>query len=322
MDFATFVNGMQVRTRNTTTRFETSFIRDGGAGGRDLVAVTSHITRTYPDNPEIPSYGYRLTVPYHSFRDGVVELPFAAGEFPSIRSLEVHRAHLTSPLANESGYALHRFNADGSGFLLDDGQAFTWNLVNGRLIVSYDDGEITTRIRLKRDSRTGEGIITVYALPDGSAKSRFMLSAVRDGSLVFDLANAAVSWRSGFYISFPDDFYGYQDELFFVLDGAGQTGRRISVFSTGSQTTPVSWRLVGEQLVIRRFWNGTAWVAECTIGVGGCIQVDERRWIPVSRSGNRIYVSEELFQRNSATGTLELTSQRGNFYQVEPSPVP
>ena len=62
----------------------------------------------------------------------------------------------------------------------------------------------------------------------------------------------------------------------------------------------------------------------CEIGIDGCHVWQERRWVPLSRDGQRIYVHEELWMDRDAWGPagLVLESQRPNFYDVEAPPLP
>src|SRR5690606_7695951 len=107
--------------------------------------------------------------------------------------------------------------------------------------------------RLVRDGAKGEGVIAAYQLPDGSSKTIYALSSVRDGSLEFTPANLARPWRSGFDISQTaydfENFFGF----YIVLDGPGQTGSQVTVdpdFGIGS--APLSWDLVDGAMVARR----------------------------------------------------------------------
>ena len=56
-------------------------------------------------------------------------------------------------------------------------------------------------------------------------------------------------------------------------------------------------------------------VARCAIGINGCSLVFERRWTPLSRTGNRIGVLEELFQPPPL-----IVGQRGNFHEIQAPP--
>lgn len=318
-----FVNGVQIPVRTTLERLEAKLIYDGGTSGRDLLGLTTYSRRTYPDNPELPAEMLVNSGARTSFRDGVAEVPYLTNEFPSVRALDTHRPEiypLTQAEPFLQGYALHRFDDGGTGQVLDDAQTFTWSLTNGRIRIAYADGESMTMIRLLRDSGKGEGVLSLYELPDGKRKAFYALSSVRDGSLAFDTVNLAFPWRTGFDVSNPGYDSGPDYGTYFALTGPGQTGELISVTRTGTSRAPLSWDLIGGVAVIRRYFDNTGVVPRCTPGVNGCVITQDRRWIPVSRDDDRIYVSEELRQRNNVTGSLELISQRANFYQIQTPP--
>ncbi|MGY1458039.1 MULTISPECIES: Ig-like domain-containing protein [unclassified Luteimonas] len=321
-------DGADVRRVSSLGRLDFTRLVDGGASGRDLVGITYHYVQSYPDNPEYPDVVTAGTSSMLSYREGVAEIPFRADEFPADRTLQLHRPEIYgvdgSEQTNGSNYALHRFNSGGGGIVLDDAQAFTWSLAgNGRLQLVYEDGEVAELVRLVRDGAKGDGVIAAYQLPDGRSKTIYALSSVRDGSLEFTTANLARPWRSGFDISQTaydfENFFGF----YIVLDGPDQTGRQVSIYpDVGISSTPLSWDLVDGVMVARRYRNHHGWQAECTLGVDGCYLFMERRWVPVSRAGGRIYLHEELWTAVDTTGLLPLVllSQRGNFYEIDAPP--
>ena len=93
-----------------------------------------------------------------------------------------------------------------------------------------------------------------------------------------------------------------------ILDPVGGTGRYVSITGTGTTTTPIQWEIVSGAVVIRQF--------------SGAQVARERRWIPVSRSGNRIYLHEELWFDPDLGGpaSMQIQSQRANFYDREAPP--
>jgi len=329
-EYLSYRDGAQVRTISSTVRLDVTPLVDGGGSGRDLVGVTYHGILSYPDNPEYPDVVTASTGTVLAYREGVAGIPFGAGEFPALRALQLHRPEIYVPDGGEratgSNYALHQFNAGGDGIVTYDGQPFTWSLdANGHLHLAYGDGEAAEFVRLVQDGRKGEGVIAVFQLPDGRRKAHFSLSSVHDGSLVFNVANLAESWRSGFDISQTaydfQNFFGF----FIVLDGAGQTGHQVHVDGTwGTTWSPLVWDVAGGAMVARRYRDNGGWQVECVVGVNGCYLAMERRWVPVSREGNRIYVHEELWSTQDATGVqpVALFSQRGNFYDIDAPPSP
>lgn len=327
-EYVGYRDGAQVRQVFSTVRLDVTPLVAGG-DGRDIFAVTSHNVVSHPDNPEHPDVASTHTRSVLAYRDGVAEVPFRAGEIPAVRALQLHRPEIYGRGSEErtsgSNYALHRFDIGGGGAVLDDGQSFAWTLDGrGRLHVSYCDGDAAEFVRVLQDGRKGDGVVGAFRLADGRSKIIFAMSAVRDGSLEFDAGNLARSWRSGFNASEPTDAGGQPVDFFIVLDGPGQTGRQVSVDVRGVGWSPLVWELAEGMMVARRYRDHSGWTTKCTPGVNGCYLFMERRWVPVSRHGGRIYVHEELWsvQDTAGTGPLELLSQRGNFYQLEAAPSP
>ena len=326
--FTSYVDGLPVRVVRSLHGIDLARILDGGASGRELVTTVKHYTETYPDNPEMPARDIAGTVARLSYLDGSGETPFTAAEFPSVRMLPLHRPeiHVPGGIGHASGQssALHRFDAGGAGVVLDDGQVFAWSLSgDGQLALDYDDGESAQLRRLLHDGRKGDGVIALVQLSDGAEKAHHALSSVRDGSLVFDAALLARPWRSGFDISQTAyDFAGF-DGFYIVLESGG-TGSQVHVSEAGTSVSPLTWGIEDGAMVARRYRDHSGWRDTCTIGVNGCFVFTERRWVPVSSDGNRIYVREELWLDQDMDGPLPLAmdSQRPNFYDIEAPPVP
>ena len=329
-EFFVYRDGVQVRMIASTVRLDVTPLVDGGASGRDLVGVTWHGINSFPDDPGYPDQVTASASTLLSYREGVATIPFLAAEFPGLRALQIHRPEIYAEDAAEqasgSNYALHRFDAGGIGNVVDDGQPFAWSLdATGHLHVAYADGESAEFVRLAQDGRKGDGVVGLFQLPDGSSKTIYALSSRLDGSLEFDVANLARPWRSGFDISQTAYDFANHFGFFIVLDGPGQTGRQVMVDTTGwSSWSPLVWHVDGGAMVARRYRDNDGWQVECTLGVNGCYLLMERRWVPVARAGDRIYVHEELWSAQDESGSLplQLISQRGNFYDIGPPPSP
>lgn len=300
---------------------------DGGSSGRDLVGLTTRYTYTYPDNPEYPAVAMSGSYTTFAQRDGIGELAFQASEFPAVRALQRHhdQADPAGDLTSHAGYALHRFSADGSGAVLDgDGATFAWSLDgSGRLQLAFDDGDRVEFRRLRHDGRKGEGVLGLFALADGRSKSHYAMSSVRDGSLAFDEASLANPWRSGFDVSQTAyDATGFDG--FYIDLKPGGIGAQVTIAEAVTVVVPLRWRIEDGTMVARRYRNLYGTQPECTLGVDGCHVWQERRWQPVSRDGDRIYVHEELWIDLDAwgPGELALQSRRANFYDVEAPPIP
>lgn len=329
-EYMTYRNGNTVQLVQTLYSLDFGVLVDGGASGRDLASMTTHAIWSYPDNPEYPDEVRDTSFARQSYRDGVAWIPFLAGEFPAVRALPVYRPEVYPDATGDSiaghNYALYQFNAGGAGTLLDDGQAFTWSLdAAGRLHVAYDDGESGVFTRFVQDGRKGDGVLAEFGFPDGSAKLQYAMSSVRDGSLAFDAETLTQPWRSGFDVSQTAyDFAGF-DGFYIVLE-AGGTGYQVNVSAEyGSSSAPLAWSIEDGAMVARRYWSPSSGVvAECPAGDSGCYLLQARRWVPVSRDGNRIYVHEELWTDQDGAGpesVLALQSQRANFYDIEAPPL-
>ena len=313
------------RAVNTFSGLDVTLVLEAEGNGPELLGVSRHAVTSFPDEPGRPddvSAGSWTQLAY----TGQAGTPFTAGEFPSVRALPIHRDGNATDGGVErgQGYALHRFDAGGSGLVLDDGQAFTWSLPgDGSLQLDYDDGESSRVRRLRDDGRKGEGVMALFELPGGAWKGQAALSAVRDGSLVFDASSLVNPWRSGFDVSQTAyDFAGF-DGFYLVLD-AGGTGSVVTVYDGGTGTSPLAWSIEDGTMVARRYRDYWGMPPTCQVGIDGCHVWQERRWVPLSRDGQRIYVHEELWMDRDAWGPagLVLESQRPNFYDVEAPPLP
>lgn len=317
--------GIPTRVHSSIESVDYRLLVDGRASGRDLLAVSTRTRLHYPDLPDVPDAWHESGTVRLSYRDGVAGLPYAEAEVPAVRTLPVHRPEAFDP--EHAGYdaggaSEHRFLADGSGQRLDDGQSFAWTLdADGSLALAYADG-IRARIRrLARDGSGGEGVLATFALDGGGTRSLHALSAANDGSLAFDPAGLARAWRSSFATSQPLHDATLSD-FHVVLDGPGQTGYQRSVVGTVTSQRPLRWEIESGVMVARGYRDARGWQVECTVGVDGCFVASERRWRPLSASGGRIHVLEELWMRAAAEDPLALQSQRGNAYQAQPPLAP
>lgn len=309
-EYELFRDGTFVRLIHLIDRVDLVRLVDGGSG-RHVVGARYHQREILADPPYTErSYVTNATRQAHA--PGFPGLPFPASEFPGAHALPIHRPEIFGAGVAESSltaanFGIHTFSADGTG-TVDDGQAFNWSLgPDGRLSLGYSDGETVDMTRLHVDGLKGVGILAEYLLPGGRSKVAYSLASARDGSLSFTPGVLTGPWRSGFDVSQTAydfaPFYGF----YLVLDAIG-TGSYVSISETGSTTTPLRWDIVNGVMVARQF-SGT--------------QVSrERRWIPVSRSGDRIYVHEELWADPDLGGPLPmlLQSQRANFYDSEAPP--
>ena len=307
----------QVRQLVTQNRVSVTRLVDGG--GRDIVGVRYQSHVSYPDNPELSEYDAGDSGSMMAIHDGAAGNPFLAGDFPALRTLPVVRpAHI-----NASGYALMDFAADGTG-LRDDGTAFEWTLdAGGRLRVAYPDGAWSRYTRLATDGGKADGVIAVHEW-NGMMLAEWSISNVFDGSLAFDAANLADSWRSGFDLSqaaYEPGLVG----LYLVLDPDGSSVMA-SRYAGDPDTyrTPQSWtyNAAAGSMESTVYYDDTGWVPSCTPPVNGCYVYTQRRWHPLAVDGNRIFVIEELAWDADGDLDLDVQHQRGNFYDRETAPFP
>lgn len=307
----------QVRQLVTRNRVSVTRLVDGG--GRDIFGVSYQSHVSYPDNPELGEFDTAYSGSMMAIHDGAAGNPFLATEFPALRTLPVVRpAHI-----NASGYALMDFAADGTG-VRDDGAAFGWTRdAEGRLQVEYADGSWSRYTRLATDGGKADGVIAVHER-NGMMLAEWSISNVFDGSLAFDAASLADSWRGGFDLSqaaYEPNLLG----LYLVLDPDG-SAVMASRYAGDPNTykTPQTWRYNPDagSMESTVYYDNTGWVPSCTPPVNGCYVYTQRRWHPLSVDGNRIFVIEELAWDADGDLDLDVRHQRGNFYDRETAPFP
>lgn len=307
----------QVRQHVTQNQVSVTRLVDGG--GRDIFGVRYQSHVSYPDNPELGAFDTASSGSMMAIDDGAAGNPFLATEFPALRTLPVVRpAHI-----NASGYALMDFAADGTG-QRDDGAAFGWTLdAEGRLQVEYTDGSWSRYTRLATDGGKADGVIAVHEW-NGMMLAEWSISNEFDGSLVFDAASLADSWRGGFDLSqaaYEPPLVG----LYLVLDpdGSAVMASRYAG-DPNTYTTPQTWRFNPDagSMESTVYYDNTGWVPSCTPPVNGCYVYTQRRWHPLAVDGNRIFVIEELAWDADGDLDLDVQHQRGNFYDRETAPFP
>ncbi|HEU4814307.1 MAG TPA: Ig-like domain-containing protein [Xanthomonadaceae bacterium] len=307
------------QVRQLVTQNQVSVTRLVDGGGRDIFGVSYQSHVSYPDNPELGEFDTAYSGSMMAIHDGAAGNPFLSTEFPALRTLPVVRpAHI-----NASGYALMDFAADGTG-LRDDGVAFGWTLdADGRVLVEYANGSWSRYTRLATDGGKADGVIAVHEW-NGMMLAEWSISNVFDGSLSFDAANLADSWRSGFDLSqaaYEPNLLG----LYLVLDPDG-SAVMASRYAGDPNTyrTHQTWRYNPDagSMESTLYFNNTGWVPSCTPPVNGCFVAVQRRWHPLAVDGNRIFVIEELAWDADGDLDLDVRHQRGNFYDREAAPFP
>jgi hypothetical protein len=311
------IGPMQIRRLDTVTRLDFVVLTDGE--GRDVIGVTRHFDYVYPDHPQLPPGSTTSTASQLALSDGYGNLPYAASEFPSRRALPI----TGTPYANSSGNAIFDFQAGGAGSR-SDGQAFDWELdEEGRILVTYPNGDLARFNRLASDGRKGEGVLAETLTAAGERSAKWELSVVLDGSASFDTGNLAHPWHSGFFIS-PARLTAGPLDFYTVLTGPGQTGYLQSRSGTQWFQDPLSWSVTaGGKLRTLQYRDNTGYKAFCTVGVDGCVHFRSRQWTPIARDGDRVYVIEELGGDLNGDGIAapeEIDNQRANFYDLQAPP--
>lgn len=307
----------QVRQLITERRLELSKL--GEANGRTSFAVSTTFDFTYPDTPQLPPGEATQTGTQLGIRDED-NLPYGLAEVPGTRALPITGTPFVN--SNGNGHELLTFLAGGSGTRAD-GVNFNWTLdPAGRLQVLYAGGAMTTYSRISTDGRKGEGVVAESRTAAGARAQAWSIAGSADGSLAFTDATAAGAWRSGFFIS-RVSVDPTSTDFFMVFNAdAMKSGAQVSYSSIAAFVTPVGWATsAGGALLANYYRNGNNQpVTFCTIGVDGCYLWQQRRWRPVSVDGARAYVIEEFLFDTDLNGSIEVTNQRGNFYDLSPRP--
>nr|WP_255527549.1 Ig-like domain-containing protein [Luteimonas sp. MC1828] len=306
------VNNVQVRRDSVTSRYEVARLFEGN--GRDTLAVTSTVDYWYPENPGIPSGSTSGTASNVGVRDGQGTLAFSSGEIAgSSRSMAISDTPYAT--ANNTGAELFTFAANGSG-VRADGLAFTWQIDPlGRLQVADAAGSSATYARVSSDGRGAEGLAVDWTSPIGRRSATLQISAIADG-FAFTPASAQADWLSGQNIS-RTAYMANNTGFYILLRGAG-LGWTLSTGEGYATPTPGGWSVQGGVMDFTLYRNGShAPVHWCQVGVNGCYVFLARRWRPVGADAGRVYVIEEFLWDTDGDGDLDVTSQRGNFYDTQ-----
>jgi hypothetical protein len=300
----------QFRALLTPVGYRVTKLFEGG--GSDTWAVATTQVYTYPDNPEYPPETVTNVAAAMAIEDGAGTDPILPAEVIGTRTLWIPRSHTNLPPPSSGGSELFGFFPNGTG-QRSYGQplTFTWSIdPQGALLVNVN-GETGRFLRLKRDGREGEGLLGEWS--SGNTRSaRFAVSAMFDGFL-FDPSSAQRAWRSGFTVGTSS--VEPNGELMLILDPDG-IGWQRDVLPTGEVfLSPRSWRSANGGVEILTYRNASNQpVRECEVGVNGCRITMIRRWEPIARNGDRVYVLEELVQDSDGNGSIELDQQRTNYY--------
>jgi len=126
-------------------------------------------------------------------------------------------------------------------------------------------------------------------------------------------------WRSGFDISrFDGD--GTFGPGFYAVNNADFTGNQRTVGNDGSvfNSFPWTWAVEGGTFVARTYRAPPFGTKNSCAGYNPCFLTRVRSWQPLAREGNRIYVLENLTDQATLAGTMKISGQRMNFYELQP----
>ena len=311
------IGPFQIRRFDTLKSFDVVLVAAGE--GRDVLGVTEHYDYYYPDHPQLQPGSFTDSGSKIAITDGYGNVPYTAAEFPSVRALPISG----TSYSNSSGAVLFDFQAGGTG-QRSDGMAFDWSLdPEGRILVTYPNGDLARFNRLATDGRKGDGVLAETLTSAGVRSARWELSMRTDGYVFGPEGGYNAPWHSGFYIS-PGAYQFSGVDFYVFLTGAASTGHLLTYSGGGSFIDPLSWtRTAGSTLRMVQYHDNGGYTAGCVVGVDGCVQTRAREWIPVARDGNRVYVIEQLSGDYDGDGLAnEIDNERPNFYDLQAPPAP
>lgn len=264
------------------------------------------------------------------FRPVLGEIPFTAGETFTPIALQHYDGgeYQNIYVENPWSTSIHILEPGGTGLRkrwipgtpLSD-VAITWEIVDGRLIVREPaTGFQFTYRRLQRDGRGGEGLFVIGESEGTGKVGDFFMSARLDQAFSFSVSGLSQQWTTGFFIGQPPS------DAPLPIFGVNLCGAAVdpSFDGSGTQTNgvPFSWEVADAngEMIASYFRSNSAWnTAFCDISTNGCFLRRTRSWLPLSASGNRVYVIERLRDMDRLGNTVGF-SGRPNFYESSACP--
>lgn len=297
-------------------------LQDGA--GVDYIEASVESARTYVDlDPNdacpVPPDGASLQVfTVLGFEDRAGELPFASNEAFGQFALATYAPNV----GLFGGAAVFDFDTHSVSHP-DLGPAFSAAVVDGRLEMDVVDAATGQTVhqqyrRLQLDGAKGEGLMLLITRPDGRQTANYGVAARIDASGVLAAGTMAGQWRSGFDISrFVGD--GTIGNGFYLVTNADGTGNQRTIDTQGNvfNSFPFAWSVESGNFLARSYRAPPFGVKSSCVGFDPCFLTRVRSWQPLARSGNRVYVLEELSDRPNLAATLRLGSQRINFYEQQ-----
>lgn len=311
-----FINGNQVR--ETFALPADDLVRGARVGGRSIEGMISHATYTYPDNPEIPMR--EETSPSLSFSTSS-SLPYTTTEVTSAPRVMKTLLPSTAEYSAPYGAGFFTFNANGAGHVTDNHYTnadFGWVIdAAGSIVVTYPSGDKSIYTRLDTDGSDGEGVMAEFQTVAG-VNATYGLAAIASSAGAFTTSELSHSWASGLDLA-STRIYDNDGQWFVGLDGPGQTGANVTIMPGYSFTRPLSWVIDDGAMYATYYSSKGVLVPYCDVGVDGCAAQYARRWTPIARDGNRIYVLEELYgdyDDDFHVTDDEMDTQRIMFYEI------
>ncbi|KGJ92175.1 leucine-rich repeat domain-containing protein [Thalassotalea sp. ND16A] len=223
------------------------------------------------------------------------------------------------------------FNADYSGSASVSGIGYTWSIVDGSLVLTYDNGGTVTMTRFQDLATIDE--VLVVAETAGIKTSNYSIVANYDaGSSVSPLMNQFA--MNSFTLTNPGAFDGQgnlnPNHVFgFRLEDDGMVKRvwGDDVYFNNYKSGWDTWHWqYGDLNAIEITAYGSEWDgmyhSDCNPDDWGCNQLRKRTWVPLQQIGNRVYVLEyeqwndDVWSTGNAPMWRNYIPARIQFYEV------
>jgi hypothetical protein len=204
------------------------------------------------------------------------------------------------------------FNADFSGNTSISGISYTWSIVNGALVLVYDNGGTVTMTRYQNLTTIDE--VLVVAETAGIKTSQYSIVANYDNASTVDplmnqfAMNSFTLTNTDAFDSEgnlnPDHVFGYR------LEDGGMVTRiwgddvDLNKYKSGWDT----WHWQNgdfnaiEMTAYLSDWDNM-YHSDCNPSEMGCNQLRKRTWVPLQQIGNRVYVLEYEQWNDNAENT-------------------
>jgi len=204
------------------------------------------------------------------------------------------------------------FNADFSGSTAINGLAYTWSIVDGALVLLYENGGTVTMTRYQNLDTVDE-VLVVAQTADIKTSSYSIVANYDDASSVtpllnqfamnaFTLTNPAAFDDEGNLN--PDHVYGFRLEDSGLVTRIWGDDVDLNKYKSGWDTW--HWQSGDFNSVdMTAYWSDWdgMYHSDCNPDDFGCNQLRKRTWVPLQQVGNRVYVIEYSQWNDEATNT-------------------